>query len=523
MKKLYVLSAAILMSPIFMNAQSDCTPHNQVSNGVENGSFIEAAFYQIIANDFTISGNYTSFNADELTVNLLSQGGIATVDIFFLADNNGTPGAEIASMTMLGQVPTSQAITGSNFGYDRHEVVFEFATPIEFTGGTYWLQVVPTPTVEATRIAWETTTASTMGHFQYKADGDLPTPIWTTDGDVDGVFSISGECVLAEGCLMPENLSAMISGGTSADISWTEIGDATEWSVEYGAVGYTPGSGTSTAVSGTSSVTISDFTTGSSYDIYVKSICSDGESEYVGPVSIMFDYCAITVSNGVEPITNVVIAGISNTTSANSTADHEYFLEMIATLVPGNTHPIAIEGYTGGDYENSVVVFIDWNGDYEFNNEDERYEIGFLDNTTGTDGAQATGNIVVPNDAQLGATRMRVVKMYTASSAYAPGACGAIGYGQAEDYTVNVDLQSSVNFADFDFKLGPNPTSDIVQITSTENIQSIKVYNLLGQQVLNNQLNVNSPQINMSSLQNGVYLMEVTINDTREVFKIVKQ
>jgi hypothetical protein len=55
--------------------------------------------------------------------------------------------------------------------------------------------------------------------------------------------------------------------------------------------------------------------------------------------------------------------------------------------------------------------------------------------STGTDGKQSTGDITVPADALLGATRMRVIKKFST----VPDACNAAGYGQAEDYTVVVD------------------------------------------------------------------------------------
>src|SRR5690554_2817516 len=339
-------------------------------------------------------------------------------------------------------------------------------------------------------------------------------------GTADGVFTISGECTAAEGCLVPENLTVSMESSSSATVSWTQFGDNTEWEVEYGEAGFALGSGTTVSVSGTPSTTISDFVSPLTYDFYVKSACEGEDSESIGPVSVTFDYCEVTVAADVEPITSVEIAGISNTSDVNSTVGHEFFLDQIATLVPGNTHPIAIEGYTGGDWETAVVVFIDWNGDLDFNNTDERYEIGILANSTGTDGIQLTGEITVPADAPLGMTRMRVVKQF---DAFTTSGCASVDWGAAEDYSVNVDLESSVNFSDYDFRMGPNPTKDFVQINSTENIQSIKVYNLLGQQVLNNQTNVQSPQVDLTSLQNGVYLMEITIKDNKEVFKIVKQ
>jgi hypothetical protein len=73
-------------------------------------------------------------------------------------------------------------------------------------------------------------------------------------------------------------------------------------------------------------------------------------------------------------------------------------------------------------------------------------------NSTGTDGKQSTGDITVPADALLGATRMRVIKKFSS----VPDACNAAGYGQAEDYTVVVDANPP-----------PQPSADVTPFSFT--------------------------------------------------------
>lgn len=99
----------------------------------------------------------------------------------------------------------------------------------------------------------------------------------------------------------------------------------------------------------------------------------------------------------------------------------------------GTSAAIAVEGNTDGSYTTYVSAYVDWNHNGSFD-AGEGYEIGSITNSTGTDGKQAVGTIVVPASALLGHTRMRVLKRYSSSAA----ACNTSGYGQAEDYTVNV-------------------------------------------------------------------------------------
>ena len=78
-------------------------------------------------------------------------------------------------------------------------------------------------------------------------------------------------------CKMPNNLTVQNTTQTSAQLSWTERGTATSWNVEYGAVGFTPGTGTSVQVQGTPSTTINGLTSSTTYDFYVQSDCGSGD------------------------------------------------------------------------------------------------------------------------------------------------------------------------------------------------------------------------------------------------------
>ena len=151
-------------------------------------------------------------------------------------------------------------------------------------------------------------------------------------------------------------------------------------------------------------------------------------------------YCGpLEYNSAVEPITLVDVAGISNVSDPviDGSPAHEDFTSIVGDMEEGMTYPIALEGNTGGGFTNSFTVFIDWDQDGTLDNASERYEIGTITGSTGTDGQQATGNIVVPAGVTAGPTRMRVIKKFLAS--YAPDSCTpGSGFGQAEDYTINV-------------------------------------------------------------------------------------
>src|SRR5690625_4199170 len=148
--------------------------------------------------------------------------------------------------------------------------------------------------------------------------------------------------------------------------------------------------------------------------------------------------CEVTISSTVEPITKVVFAGIDNSSSASSTDPVEDFTHIEGEVEQGESYTIELEGYTGGNFDSYFTVWIDWNQDGVWDSSpssEEMYEIGFITNSTGIDGIQATGTINVPQNATLGSATMRIIKNYNTSPT---DPCGTYGWGQAEDYTIVV-------------------------------------------------------------------------------------
>lgn len=94
-------------------------------------------------------------------------------------------------------------------------------------------------------------------------------------------------------CLDPSNLSISNITDTTADISWTENGTATEWEIEYGPQGFAQGSGTLIPDNdGTLGESLSGLTHTTQYEVYVRSLCTGQQSSWVGPVGFTTDTSA---------------------------------------------------------------------------------------------------------------------------------------------------------------------------------------------------------------------------------------
>jgi len=87
-------------------------------------------------------------------------------------------------------------------------------------------------------------------------------------------------------CPQTSPLTASNVTSSSADVSWTAGGTETSWNVEYGAAGFTLGTGTNTNVTSTT-YSMTGLTPSTDYDVYVQAVCSaTDQSFWVGPLAV---------------------------------------------------------------------------------------------------------------------------------------------------------------------------------------------------------------------------------------------
>ena len=98
-------------------------------------------------------------------------------------------------------------------------------------------------------------------------------------------------------CPAPSALAQTGSTSSTIDLSWTS-GGASDWNVEYGIVGFVPGTGTHLSTSGTSTMTISGLSASACFDVYVRDSCAPGDvSIWIGPVQMCTAFNAPLLEN----------------------------------------------------------------------------------------------------------------------------------------------------------------------------------------------------------------------------------
>jgi hypothetical protein len=122
-----------------------------------------------------------------------------------------------------------------------------------------------------------------------------------------------------------------------------------------------------------------------------------------------------------------------------------------------------------------------------------------------------------------------IYSSYLALSGLTPGTTYYVqvdmwGSATAGSFGIQVnDLLSTDDFSANEFVAYPNPVKDVLTLEYSSDITSIRVINMLGQEVLAKTMNATSTQVDMSQLAAGTYLVNVTSGEIQKTIKVVKQ
>ncbi len=174
---------------------------------------------------------------------------------------------------------------------------------------------------------------------------------------------------------------------------------------------------------------------------YTISVTTFGYTTASDPI-LIDSYCRseayIAEANRIE---NVNIGTIDNSTDQNCVG-YSYFTAS-TQLVPGEAAVLAVklgtcEGASGENESKGLKVFIDWNQDYDFQDEGETVVISDVMSPTDL----INQSFQVPENATLGKTRMRVA-YYPISDISSLNSCYSSENGETEDYQIFVQQDNT--------------------------------------------------------------------------------
>lgn len=214
--------------------------------------------------------------------------------------------------------------------------------------------------------------------------------------------------------------------------------------------------------------------------------------------------------------------GITNITigTTNYTVPAETYVNLTASeaagVTVGENSINAITFATGYGYD--MHIWVDWNDDFTFGEDEKMFTGASLDQYISV----VDASFIIPANAPLGVHRMRIGSAFNGQETADP--CYNGYYGITVD--LNIEVLDNLGTVDFDKKtlvIYPNPVKDILNVSFTQNVSDVTVYNLLGQQVLFLNMNANKGQVDMSSLTSGTYLLKVNTESGLQTMKIIKE
>ncbi|MBA6154937.1 endonuclease [Tenacibaculum sp. S7007] len=435
----------------------------------------------------------------------------------------------LGSHVIDGSTPDTQAPTaptnlaGSNVTQTSVDLAWTAATDnVAVTGYDLFNGNTKIATVTSTSYSVTGLTAATNYTFSVKAK-DAAGNISSASNTL-GITTKSNADTTAPSA--PTNLAVSNVTQTSANLAWTAATD------NVAVTGYDVFNGSTKIATVTStSYSVTGLTASTNYTFSVKAkdaannISTSSNTVGVTTKSVVVTYCSSKGNNSsYEYIDNVVIGGISNSTSANG--GYGDFTTQTGNLSYGNNTIIVSAGFSGSSYTENWRVWIDFNKNGTFDSNEEVV----------SGSSSSSGNLSytfsVPSSALSGKTRMRVSMKWNG----APTACETFSYGEVEDYSVNIGASSRSNNSSsvvingklgneapvFSANIFPNPTANFIKIQMADDREAyFNITNTIGQKIASGK--VDHANINVSNLTNGIYILEVTDGQRSFTKKFIKK
>ncbi len=100
--------------------------------------------------------------------------------------------------------------------------------------------------------------------------------------------------------------------------------------------------------------------------------------------------------------------------------------------------------------------------------------------------------------------------------------CFVVNTGSVTDIVFD-NCQLGVNSNEIEgFVYYPNPANDYLNLSATQNIENVALYNILGQKVIDMNVEATQTQVSVANLASGAYIMHVTVDGQKGTYKVIK-
>jgi hypothetical protein len=97
------------------------------------------------------------------------------------------------------------------------------------------------------------------------------------------------------------------------------------------------------------------------------------------------------------------------------------------------------------------------------------------------------------------------------------------GCTSATSLAVTITTLANQDFDMTKFNYYPNPVINLLNISYSQDMTSVKVFNMVGQQLMSKEINASATQIDMSRYANGAYFIQVTTENAMKTVRVIKK
>jgi len=348
---------------------------------------------------------------------------------------------------------------------------------------------------------------------------------WDANGfDFDFTFA-------AVSCVRPSDLSVLAPSNitsNSANLSWSAaIGNPASYDVEFGAVGFVQGTGTSVNTLTTSTPVSGVANTNS--DFYLRSNCGSTQSAWVGPFSL-FLAVNLPYSNNFDGVAPQTYAdgfsgawGLGNTTGGAQSGTIYYFSGSSTTVATNSnlfTRALNLQAN-----EQVTLTFYTRLGSATGTQQSLRVLVNTTPSATGA--TQVGSTITV-----TGITYALQTVTYTATTAGTyyfifnnNTPIVATATSLRLDTVSLTSVLSTNDFLSSNFNIFPNPVKNVINFFNDTNalVSLVEMTDLNGRVIKSLKVNATEGQISVSDLATGMYMMKITTDQGVVNKKILKQ
>ena len=316
-------------------------------------------------------------------------------------------------------------------------------------------------------------------------------------------------------CPAPSALMVDMMTTDSATLSWDAGCAEVLWDVYTVVAGSAAPDATSTPSSAgvVSPLVVTGLLPDVDYEFYVRADCdTNGESTWAGP------YAFSTLAT---PPANDACSGATALVNGAVFADEEVVGTNLGAT-NGNAPAPGCGDYVGGEVWYQVTVPASGNLTIETNSNSDV----ITDTAMAVYSGDCTGLTLVQCDDDSSADGSFSMISLTGLTAGDVLYVAVWSYNNEEVGSFKISSYdsslSAISFDNDSFSAYPNPVTDYLTVKNSTDISSVAVVNLLGQTVITKQLNATEGSIDMSSLAQGAYIVNVTVGDVTKSIKVIK-